>query len=188
MIEIVADATVPHGANYLKNMPAGLTPDAGDASPALQSYRQIHELFVLLEASDRQVLDNYGLIGSQFRLLMRLDPNSGQRLTALSDHLLLSKSTITRLVDQLEERGLVRRVPDRDDRRALRVVLTETGSQQRSAVAQLHTSALKERFNCLHPQEQAQLQSLIGRLCTCLSGLLSPAAAEPAGRAGTSPG
>lgn len=148
---------------------------ADGPSPTLQNYYQIHELFVLLDACDRQVLDQYGLIASQYRLLMNLDPGSGQRLTSLSDKLLMSKSTITRIVDQLEERGLVQRVPDLDDRRALQVVLTEAGSQTRATAAQKHRLALEQRFGCLQPDEQEQLHALLGRLCTCLTGTLNSA-------------
>ncbi len=54
-------------------------------------------------------------------------------MTVLGERLMLSKSTITRIVDQLEERSWVRRIPDPVDRRAQDVILTpeERASAQR---------------------------------------------------------
>src|SRR6185369_13928985 len=88
-----------------------------------QQYRMLHDIYVLLDDGDRRVLENFGLTTSQYSVLMLLDPTEGRRLTTVSDRLLRARSTITRIVDQLEEARLVQRVADPEDRRAQRVVL-----------------------------------------------------------------
>ena len=49
------------------------------------------------------------------------------RLSKLSEHLHIAPRSATEVVDALESRGLVRRSPDPDDRRATLVELTEHG-------------------------------------------------------------
>ena len=87
-------------------------------------YRLIHDVYVLLDYGDRLVLDSFGLTPTEFRLLNLIDPDTGQRLTTLSDRLLRSKSQVTRVVDSLEDKDLVKSKNDLDERHAQKVVLT----------------------------------------------------------------
>lgn len=59
-------------------------------------------------------------------VLTHLGP-SGRAQTALTQALGMSKQAVQQLVDQLEEDGVVVRVPDPDDKRAKRVELTALG-------------------------------------------------------------
>jgi len=45
-------------------------------------------------------------------VLVLLDPDYGQRLMTLSDRMLCARSTITRLIDQMEAANLVHRITD----------------------------------------------------------------------------
>jgi DNA-binding MarR family transcriptional regulator len=56
------------------------------------------------------------------------------RLGELGRRLGIAPSTLSRNLDRLEERGLVERGPDPDDRRALRAVLTVAGNEAAAAV------------------------------------------------------
>jgi DNA-binding MarR family transcriptional regulator len=136
----------------------------GNSSTAHRLYQMIHEVYVYSDASDRQVLDDFGLSISQFRVLTSLRDGIAQRLTTLSERLLLSKSTITRVVDELEQRGWVRRMPDPEDRRAQRVVLTEAGTKQLQAASQAHERFLEQRLELLRKSEQKQLHILLVKL------------------------
>lgn len=70
----------------------------------------------------------HGLSGSEFDSLLRL-ARSGERLqmSDLAAQTSMSTSGITRVVDRLEQRGLVRREPSPADRRVSLVVLTDEG-------------------------------------------------------------
>jgi len=61
---------------------------------------------------------------AQARVLQRIGPD-GTRLTDLAEASQVSKQTAGGLVDQLEEAGYVRRVPDPTDGRARLIQLTE---------------------------------------------------------------
>jgi DNA-binding MarR family transcriptional regulator len=82
----------------------------------------------------------------------------------LAEHAGLSSGAMTSRLDKLEAAGFVRRLPDPDDRRALKVELTELGhtTWQRSANAQ----ALKEALvtSALDDTERDQLNGLLRRL------------------------
>jgi DNA-binding MarR family transcriptional regulator len=143
-----------------------------NTSTSDRQYQMIHEVYVLSDACDRMILSQYDLNISQFRLLSQLHNERGQRLTVLSQRLLLSKSTITRLVDQLEIKGWVQRVADPEDRRAQRVVLTPTGFQQRAIIADEHRQSLEKRLQALTDEEKTQLDVLLDKLSAGLRSRL----------------
>ncbi|MFC1961339.1 MarR family winged helix-turn-helix transcriptional regulator, partial [Chloroflexota bacterium] len=103
-----------------------------------QQYRMIHNLYVLLDDGDRRILQPLGLTIPQYRVLLLLNQQDGLRLTTLSEHLIRAKSTITRIIDQLERQGLVTRSSDLEDRRAQRVLLTDAGASlmEKACIAQ----------------------------------------------------
>lgn len=139
-----------------------------------QQYRMIHDIYVLLDDGDRHVLRDFDLNTSQYAALMQLDIEDGQRLTDLSTRLLRDKSTITRIVDQLEGAGLVQRVADPDDRRAQRVVLTPAGVERRVRARAAHERSLERRLSVLSEAEQQQLSLLLDKLRAGLRADLNP--------------
>ncbi|MGW1993005.1 MarR family winged helix-turn-helix transcriptional regulator [Embleya sp. NPDC001921] len=69
----------------------------------------------------------YGLTPQQGQLLCVLMPQP-YGMGELGEVLGLAKSSLTGLVDRTVQRGLVRREPDPQDRRAVRIALTEEGA------------------------------------------------------------
>lgn len=69
----------------------------------------------------------------------------GIQMTELAREIVLSKAGLTSLVDRLEERSLVRRMPDPEDRRAVRIKLTEQGEQVFRAAARVHLAGVRDR-------------------------------------------
>src|SRR5205823_3061975 len=131
-------------------------------------YRMLHDIYVLLDDGDRRVLENFGLTTSQFSVLMLLDEEEGRRLTTVSDRLLRARSTITRIVDQLEEARLVQRVADPEDRRAQRVVLTQEGIRRRELAHEAHVKSLQRRLTMLSGDEIGELNGLLDKLRSSL--------------------
>lgn len=131
---------------------------------AHRQYRMLHDIYVLLDDGDRHVLERFGLTTSQYGVLLLLDCHEGRRLTTVSDRLLLARSTITRIVDQLEGAGLVQREADPHDRRAQRVVLTEAGEARRRAAEEAHRQSLERRMDGLDHAEHEHLGALLDKL------------------------
>ena len=66
---------------------------------------------------------------AQYDVLLELNAAPGRRLRMqqLSDRVVLSRSRVSRVVDEMEQAALVRREPDPDDRRAAFAVITDDG-------------------------------------------------------------
>jgi DNA-binding MarR family transcriptional regulator len=63
----------------------------------------------------------------QYRTLVILSTQGPQRIVDLATHLGVTASTASRMIDRLVRKRLVRRRQAKDDRRSLRVDLTQTG-------------------------------------------------------------
>lgn len=130
-----------------------------------QQYRMIHALYVLLDDGDRRTLQPLGLTIPQYRVLLLLNKRDGLRLTTLSEHLIRAKSTITRIVDQLEQQGLVVRTSDLEDRRAQRVLLTDKGANLLVEARIAQENMLVQRMNiALSSAEQTDILALLQKL------------------------
>jgi MarR family transcriptional regulator, organic hydroperoxide resistance regulator len=72
-------------------------------------------------------LRRFGITYNHLFILTCLWEQDGVNVKDLSKQLLLDSSSLTGHLDRLERRGLVRRRDDPEDRRAVRVFLTEKG-------------------------------------------------------------
>jgi DNA-binding MarR family transcriptional regulator len=70
---------------------------------------------------------------------------------------------IVGVVDELEQRGLVKRVRDPSDRRRSRVTMTDTGSSALLRGDELARSALGDVLDGLDAAQLVQLQGLLER-------------------------
>jgi DNA-binding MarR family transcriptional regulator len=79
-----------------------------------------------------RVHGQHGLTGTDFDTLVRLARSPGEhlRMTDLAAQTALSTSGMTRVVDRLEDRGMVRRVACPGDRRSSLVELTAAGRER----------------------------------------------------------
>lgn len=111
------------------------TREAADYHRALQDLIRLH----LSRDRDRVCCYDVTLSGARaVETLVRLGPLS---LNALATELFVDKSTASRVVGLLEERGYVRRATDPEDRRAIRVELTDEGD---ALAGRLHDDAVWE--------------------------------------------
>lgn len=96
--------------------------------------------------------------------LVAIGANPGVRAGALGDALLIKRSNMTKLVDALERRGLVRRLPSDADRRSVELSLTAAGT---AAVAKLMPAMIEHEEEVLAPlslHERRVLLGLLGKL------------------------
>jgi len=101
-------------------------------------------------------LDDYGVL-----ITLVGQPERRLRMSALGARRLLTPSGITRAVMRLEERGLVRREPDPEDRRAAFAVLTKKGLAELRRAQRAHHAIVRELYlQRLNNRELAQLGKL----------------------------
>jgi MarR family 2-MHQ and catechol resistance regulon transcriptional repressor len=105
-----------------------------------------------------------GFTGSQFGLLEALLHLGPLEPCELGPKLLTSRPNVILLVDQLEARGLVRRVPVPGDRRRVRIELTPAGVRTIKKVFAKHARRVANEASALSGAEQEQLARLCKRL------------------------
>ena len=71
----------------------------------------------------------------------------GIRMNELAERILYSKSGFTRVVDRMEEAGLVRRVRPEHDRRSILVVLTDKGTETMEEARRHHRDGIERHFS-----------------------------------------
>ena len=76
---------------------------------------------------------------------------------------MLSSGAMTNRIDRLEQKGLVRRLPSQEDRRSLKVQLTEDGLALIDRAVAAHVANERTMMAPLGEAEQAQLKSLLGK-------------------------
>lgn len=72
----------------------------------------------------------------------------------IGERTLITKGTLTGVIDRLEQKGLVRRVPDRDDRRRTRVTLSAKGNRVFAKEFPRQIAYLKRRFDRLSKSDR----------------------------------
>ncbi|MBI3886757.1 MAG: MarR family transcriptional regulator [Opitutae bacterium] len=103
-----------------------------------------------------------------------LAPGHHRRMSELADHVLLSRSGLTRLVDKLEQKGLLVRNACPSDGRASHAQLTARGVEALRKMWPTYRDGIAAHFSSrLNANELATLTALLDRL-----------AAEPAEQAG----
>jgi DNA-binding MarR family transcriptional regulator len=94
----------------------------------------------------------------------------------------VNPTMLSRIVKVLDERGLIRRMPDPDDLRAARVAVTPDGERVHDRVRAQRTQVLSDCLHCLPAQTTAALLAAVPDLEE-LAEALKPAAGRPiAGR------
>ena len=99
-------------------------------------------------ALDAELVAAHQLPLTSYEVLLVLD-NSAEgrlRMSELADSVLLSRSGLTRLVDRLEQGGLVRRESCPDDLRGFHAVLTEAGRNTLLEARKTHLSGVRRRY------------------------------------------
>ena len=86
----------------------------------------------------------------------------------LSAALLVTSGTMTNRLDRLEARGLVRRLPDPDDRRGLLVELRDEGRQLADRAVAVHVARDEQLMSGLTRRERDQLTRLGRKLLASL--------------------
>lgn len=109
-------------------------------------------LLYLLAASSHEASAQFhahvrakGLRVPEWRVLACLVDNDGMMVTRLAKLSLMEQSRMTRIVDQMDARGLVRRATDEKDKRRVRVFLTSAGrkmAEELVADARAHETRL----------------------------------------------
>jgi len=108
---------------------------------------------------------NYELF---YRACSSIYPKGNITMGEFSNALSVPLSTATRIADWLVDHGYIQRLPDTDDRRVVRVALTDTGKELFKAIDGYIRQRMQQILSSLTAEERTILLTLIGKV---VSGL-----------------
>jgi DNA-binding MarR family transcriptional regulator len=132
----------------------------------------------LVPTLDRLLQRSTGLPLAWYDVLLELNGAPGRRLRMgeLGERVVLSRTRVSRLVDEMARAGLVVRVSDPDDRRSAHAELTATGRNRLRAAAPVYLGGIHEHFSAhLEPGEAEVVAAALWRVH---SARRSPAEAQ----------
>jgi len=103
-----------------------------------------------------------------YRVSNSIYRQSSLTMGELSNTLSVPLSTATRIVDWLVDNGYVQRLPDPEDRRVVRVALTDAGREMHKIIESYIRQRVQQILSCLTPAERAELLVLIGKVVSTL--------------------
>jgi DNA-binding MarR family transcriptional regulator len=118
------------------------------------------------QAKDKSHLISKHVAFHRMRSILHRKP--GLTMGELSQALSVPLYTATRMVDSLVATGLADRLSDPDDRRVVRVTLTEDGRRLHQAIEAHVAQSIGRIMACLTPEEQGILITLLRKVAASL--------------------
>ena len=116
----------------------------------------------LRKAFDRLAV-GLGVTRAQWKVLFKLTRKPGLRQVELADMLELEPITLCRIVDRLEEAGLVERVRDPEDRRAWRLHVTAKAQPLIDKLQAVGAELVEQAFSGIDPKDIDIARNVLAR-------------------------
>jgi DNA-binding MarR family transcriptional regulator len=161
-----APGTAPAGATAAARGTVQSTP-ASPVRLAAQTWESLFraQVSVMRRLQAGPAFKNLAL--NEYDVLFTLSgcPTGWLRQNELNDNVLLSQSSLSRLVERLEKRGLVERQPAPDDGRGVLVRLTDAGRELQKQIGREHVRDIVSLVSpALTAEEQRELLRLTDKL------------------------
>ena len=129
-----------------------------DFIPLMRELVRAYQAFAAVDAAGYRHSD---LTVPQADVLFTLGNTQGLTFKEIGEQTLITKGTLTGVIDRMEEKGLLRRVTLPDDRRCTRVVLTAKGNKLFQKEFPRQVAYIKQRFDQMDKSSQKRaLESL----------------------------
>lgn len=102
-------------------------------------------------------IKGYDLNATEFGTLELLYHRGKQPIQSICNRLLMANSSLTYVIDKLEARGLIVRIPDTSDRRNTLIDLSDAGRAFFDAIFPHHVQTLESIYQDLKPEEIREL-------------------------------
>lgn len=129
--------------------------------PVLYELVRTYQAFEIYSATHIRML---GLTASQFDIIATLGNTEGMTFKDLGDKTLITKGTLTGVVDRLEAKKLVKRVACPKDGRRQYVQLTKAGEAMFDRVFPEHGDYLAQVFSGFKQQELDKAEAVLKQL------------------------
>ncbi len=118
-----------------------------------------------------------GLTGAQFDIIATLGNTAGMSCKELGEKTLITKGTMTGVLDRLEAKGLLERHPSPEDGRSWITALTQEGQALFERIFPVHLAYVDPVFAGF---EEAELKTLKAQLAKVRAAFVNAPAALPA--------
>lgn len=129
--------------------------------PFMPLMRELVRCYQAFEQLSGTHIRTLGLTPPQFDVIATLGNTDGMTFKLLGEKTLITKGTLTGVVDRLAEKGLVRREDHPGDARCFKVVLTKAGEREFQRTFQPHVEHIGRAFAAL---PQNEIDSMIVKL------------------------
>lgn len=133
--------------------------------PYLKALRPLVEAYLAFWRLDSRHIREMRLTASQFDVIATLGDTDGLTCSELSSQTLVTKGTLTGVLDRLSRKGLIRRESVPSDRRSTLIRLTDKGDVLFRRTFAAHVAFIRPFFErALTPQDADVLRELLNRL------------------------
>jgi DNA-binding MarR family transcriptional regulator len=133
--------------------------------PYLKLVRPLVEAYLAFSRADSRHIKSLRLTPSQFDVIATLGDTEGMTCSELSAKTLVTKGTLTGVLDRLVDKGLIRRDAVKGDRRYTKVRLTDKGDALFRKTFAAHIAFLRPFFQrALRPEEVEEVRAFLLRI------------------------
>jgi MarR family 2-MHQ and catechol resistance regulon transcriptional repressor len=137
---------------------------AAAKAPFIATMRELVRTYQAFSAYSEALVRQFDLTPAQFDVIATLGNTQGMSTGEIGEKTLITKGTLTGVIDRLEKKHLVQREVPPDDRRSVIVKLTPDGEALFEKVFPAHIADLQKGFEQLDPSELELLRVLLSRL------------------------
>ena len=133
--------------------------------PYLKVLRPLLEAYLAFWREDSRHIKSLKLTPSQFDVIATLGDTDGMTCAELSNATLVTKGTLTGVLDRLVAKGLIKREAIPGDRRCIKIRLTEKGEALFRKVFAAHIAHIRPFFErALSQKDVEQMRTLLLRV------------------------
>ncbi len=116
-------------------------------------------------------LKHYAVSLIRFNVMSTLFKNGGEMTPSeIAENVFREKNSVTAVINTLEKQGVVRREPSSQDRRSVKVVITEKGWKEANRLSPIAQEVSREALSCM---DKDQVEDLVGMMRTLRESLMS---------------
>jgi MarR family 2-MHQ and catechol resistance regulon transcriptional repressor len=138
--------------------------DAEGKALDLRLTRVLKNMVNVLYASLESDIDSYGLSRETFQILEFLYNKGPHPIQKISDTFSIPSGSITYVVDKLEKKAFVERLPIPGDRRKTNVALTEEGRSYFDTIFPKHVQTISNNLTYVTDEEKHKLIELLKKI------------------------
>lgn len=125
----------------------------------------------IIRATDlhsKRMIKECGLTTAQIMVLRAIETLGDVTVKRVSNSVSLSPATVTTILNRLEDRGFIKRIRCREDRRIVNATLTDVGRKALKTAPRLLHDKFIQRFDSLSEWEQTQLVSVLQHIASMM--------------------